>query len=57
MTEKRKLYEKPSMEVFELQQQQQLLAGSLTGNRDNPYGDPEDPWESAAPFFNDDLSF
>ena len=27
MTEKRK-YEKPSMEVFELQQQQQLLAGS-----------------------------
>ena len=32
------------MEVFELQQQQQLLAGSLTGNRDNPYGDPIDPW-------------
>ena len=27
MTEKKK-YEKPSMEVFELQQQQQLLAGS-----------------------------
>lgn len=27
MTEKKK-YEKPSMEVFKLQQQQQLLAGS-----------------------------
>ena len=44
MTEKRK-YEKPSMEPIECEQeQQQLLAGSLTGNRDNPYGDPIDPW-------------
>ena len=37
MTEKRK-YEKPSMEVFELQQQQQLLAGS----NPNALNDPED---------------
>ena len=35
MTEKRK-YEKPSMEVFELQQQQQLLAGSTTGQMNDP---------------------
>ena len=54
---KKKLYESPTMEVVELQQQAQLLAGSLTGNRDNPYGDPEDPWESSAPFFNDNSLF
>ena len=36
MTEKRK-YEKPSIEVFELQQQQQLLAGSAKrGQLDDP---------------------
>jgi hypothetical protein len=41
MTEKKK-YEKPSMKVFELKQQPQLLAGS-NGNGDlNPMGDPED---------------
>jgi hypothetical protein len=41
MTEKKK-FEKPSMQVFELKQQQQLLAGS-NGNGDlNPMGDPED---------------
>ena len=28
MTTKRKLYERPSMKVFELRQQPQLLAGS-----------------------------
>lgn len=36
MTTKKK-YEKPSMQVFELKQQPQLLQSS--GNR-NPYGDP-----------------
>ena len=37
MTEKKK-YEKPSMEVFELQQQQQLLAGSpVNGQLYDPY--------------------
>jgi hypothetical protein len=42
MTTKRKLYERPSMKVFELRQQPQLLAGSFTGERGNPYGDPTD---------------
>ena len=42
MTTKRKQYERPSMKVFELRQQPQLLAGSFTGNRNNPYGTPED---------------
>ena len=46
MTEKRK-YEKPSIEVYELQQQQQLLAGS-NGVPDEldpftPGGDPLNP--------------
>lgn len=36
MTEKKK-YEKPSMEVFKLQQQPQLLAGSpVNGQLDDP---------------------
>ena len=42
MTTMKKPYEKPSMQVFDLKQQPQLLAGSFTGNRDNPYGDPID---------------
>jgi hypothetical protein len=41
---KRKEYESPTMDVVELKQQPQLLADSMTGNRDNPYGDPIDPW-------------
>ena len=40
---KKKEYERPSMEVVELKQQAQLLAGSMTGERGNPYGDPETP--------------
>ena len=40
---KKKMYEKPSMQVFELKQQPQLLAGSA---KRNPYGDPiSDDWE------------
>ena len=39
---KKKLYEKPSLKVFELEQETQLLVGSFTGNRDNPYGTPTD---------------
>ena len=35
MTEKKK-YEKPSMQVFELKQQPQLLAGSTPNTLDNP---------------------
>ena len=38
MTTKKK-YEKPAMQVFELKQQPQLLAGSGDGNL-NPMGDP-----------------
>ena len=37
---KKQFYEKPSMEVFELRQKPALLAGSFTGDRNNPYGDP-----------------
>ena len=37
---KKQFYEKPSMKVFELKQQPQLLAGSFTGDRNDPYGDP-----------------
>jgi len=40
MTTKKK-YEKPSSKVYELKQQPQLLAGSLLGDRNNPYGEPE----------------
>lgn len=44
---KKQFYEKPSMKVFELKQQQQLLAGS-TGSVNNPDsfepgGDPLNP--------------
>ena len=44
MTEKKK-YEKPSMQVFELKQQPQLLAGSGLGNPDDydNGGDPFNP--------------
>jgi hypothetical protein len=44
MTEKKK-YEKPSMQVFELKQQQQLLAGS-SGDIPNsdPYTPEDDPF-------------
>ena len=42
---KKKEYEKPSMQVFELKQQPQLLAGSVEGNRGDTYGDAiEDIW-------------
>ena len=39
---KKKLYEKPSIEVVELKQQQQLLAGSNGDGNLNPMGDSED---------------
>ncbi len=41
MTEKKK-YEKPSMQVFELKHQPQLLAGSNGDGNLNPMDDPED---------------
>ena len=37
---KKKMYEKPSMEVYELKQQPQILAGS---NGDIPNSDPYTP--------------
>ena len=41
---KRKDYQKPTMQVFMMKQQQQLLVGSSNGTR-NPYGDPiTDDW-------------
>ena len=42
MTTQKKQYEKPSMQVFELKQQTQLLAGSGLGNPDD-YPGGEDP--------------
>ena len=40
---KGKFYEKPAMQVYELKQQPQILAGSgSNGYRDNPYGNPID---------------
>ena len=39
---KRKIYEKPSMRVFELKQQPQLLAGSNGGGM--PGGEPAIPF-------------
>ena len=42
MTTKKKEYEKPSMRTFELRQKPALLAGSFTGSRGVPYGDPTD---------------
>ena len=43
---KKQFYEKPSMQVFELKQQTQLLAGSTTGNMNDPddYDDGGDPF-------------
>ena len=44
MTKKR-LYEKPSMKVFELKQQPQLLAGSVQSTRSG-YGEADEyDWE------------
>ena len=43
---KKQFYEKPSMQVFELKQQTQLLAGSTTGNMNalDDYDDGGDPF-------------
>ena len=45
MTTKKKPYEKPSMQVFELKQQPQILAGSGLNDPDdyNNGGDPFNP--------------
>ena len=43
---KRKEYERPTMQVVQLKQQPQLLAGSTTGNMNAPadYDDGGDPF-------------
>jgi len=38
----KRLYEQPRTEVVELRVTNQLLAGSVQGDRNNPYGDPEE---------------
>ena len=42
MKTKKREYEKPSMKVVELKQQQQLLAGSNGDGNLNPMEEPED---------------
>ena len=42
MTTKKKKYKKPAMQVFELKQQPQILAGSNGDGNINPMGNPED---------------
>lgn len=39
---KKKTYEKPSMKVYVLNQQPQILVDSFTGSRGTPYGVPTD---------------
>jgi len=41
----KKLYEKPSMQVFDLKQQPQLLAGSGVGDPSD-YPNQGDPWST-----------
>lgn len=42
MTTKKREYEKPSMQAFELKQQSQLLTGSGGDGNLDPMGEPED---------------
>ena len=42
MKEKKRHYEEPSVRVVELRTRPQLLAGSLQGYRNSPYGSPTD---------------
>ena len=42
MTTKKREYEKPTTQVVQLKQQQQLLAGSNGDGNLPPMGDPED---------------
>ena len=43
---KKKQYERPTMDVVEVKQQAQLLAGSVGASRGDTYGDAiEDTWE------------
>ena len=46
MRKAKRTYVQPTSEVVELHVTNQLLQSSFTGNRDNPYGEPTDPWPS-----------
>lgn len=56
---KKKDYEKPAMDVVEVKQQQQLLAGSGGGiDPNDPFTPGGDPLSGGAPAFDsDELSF
>ena len=56
---KRKEYEVPTIQVVEVKQQPQLLAGSVGASRGDDYGVAiEDTWgDSSAPLLNDDVLF
>ena len=41
---KKQFYEKPSMQVFELKQQTQLLAGSVQATQENYGNGGEEDW-------------
>ena len=56
---KKKEYERPTMQVVEVNQQLTLLAGSVGASRGDDYGVAiEDTWgDSSAPLLNDDVLF
>ena len=56
---KKKEYERPAMEVVEVKQRSQILAGSVGASRGDDYGVAiEDTWgDSSAPLLNDDVLF
>ena len=55
---KKKKYERPTMQVVQLKQQSQLLAGSVGASRGDYGGAIEETWgDSSAPLLNDDVLF
>ena len=56
---KKKEYERPTMQVVQLKQQSQLLAGSVGASRGDYGVAIEDTWgdDSSAPLLNDDVLF
>jgi len=55
---KKKEYERPTMQVVQLKQQSQLLAGSVGASRGDYGVAVEETWgDSSAPLLNDDVLF
>ena len=56
---KKKEYERPTMQVVQLKQQPQLLAGSVGASRDGYGVAVEETWgdDLSAPLLNDDVLF